>query len=71
MCLLVIESQGDHWVYLERLYELEHALRAGRHKKQFRSDKLGGKLVLTYDETKRMLAVCAVEKVGRSPVSLS
>lgn len=71
MCLLVIESQGDHWVYLESLYELEYALRVGRHKKQFRSDKLGGKLVLTYDESKRMLAVCAVEKVCPIPVDLT
>lgn len=65
MLLLVTTHQGNISVYLENLVDLDRAIQHDRFKKHLRADKLGNTLLLSYDETKRMLAVCAVEKVSR------
>ena len=50
-------------IFLEPLQSLAAAVRNGRIKKTVHAEKIGGNALFAYDETKRMLAVCGVEKV--------
>ncbi len=63
-CLLIVDTgRGEIEVYLESNHDLGHALQHQRPKKSLRQEKIGGQYLLAYDETKRMLVVCATEKV--------
>lgn len=63
-CLLVTRNErGVVSVYLERLLDLEGAVKSSRAKKTLSADKVQGDLLISFDETKRMLAVCVVDKV--------
>lgn len=69
-CLLVIDDvDGDFMVYLERIHDLSAAVAAGRNKKRVVKQKIGDQVLLAYDETKRMLAVCGAEKVSRNGIT--
>jgi hypothetical protein len=57
-CLLVYDNgDGSILVYLEQLHSLGPAVRRGAYKKILQGDKLGGAVLLAYDEVKRTLAV--------------
>lgn len=63
-CLLVVDDpSGNLMIYCERMSSLDTALRNRKHRKILHRDKIGQDLLLTFDETKRMLAVCVTEKV--------
>ncbi|EKM59286.1 uncharacterized protein PHACADRAFT_181292 [Phanerochaete carnosa HHB-10118-sp] len=64
-CLLIArnEAGGDVSIYLERLIDLDNAVKFSRRKKVLSADKLHGDLLFSFDETKRMLAVCTIGKL--------
>jgi hypothetical protein len=64
-CLLVID-QGDGSIvlYLERVQNLGLAIRRGACKKTLQKDKIGDRVLLAYNETKRTLAVSGKLQVG-------
>ncbi|EKM59291.1 uncharacterized protein PHACADRAFT_113812 [Phanerochaete carnosa HHB-10118-sp] len=68
-CLLITrnEVRGDVSIYLERLIDLDNAVKARRSKKTLSADKLHGNLLFSFDETKRILAVCTTEKFHIHP----
>ncbi|KAI0796932.1 hypothetical protein C8Q75DRAFT_796662 [Abortiporus biennis] len=64
-CLLVTQStNGLIEIFLDHHNDLGRAISTGRFKKQFHQEKIGNDLLVTYDEVKRFLAVCAVEKLS-------
>ena len=66
-CLLAIQNaNGEIKIFLERNDTVSQAIQRQISKKTLHTDKIGHDFLLTYDETKRMLAVCATEKVGSS-----
>jgi hypothetical protein len=63
-CLLIVEYPlGAILVFLERLSSLNGAVSRRKFKRQFHRAKLGPTIVMTFDESQRMLAVCAADKV--------
>lgn len=66
-CLLVVgKDNGDIGVFVEKLGELQFAIEHWRTKKLLHQDKIAGDCLVAFDETKRMLVVCSIEKVTRS-----
>ncbi|KAH7903309.1 hypothetical protein BJ138DRAFT_1195037 [Hygrophoropsis aurantiaca] len=63
MLLIVADSAGNLLIYLERLSAIENAIERGRNK-IFHRNKIGQGLILAFDESKGMLAVCASTKVN-------
>lgn len=61
-CLLITQSASQLKVFLERYEDLERRIELdnGRY---FHCEKIGHECLLAYDESKRMLAVCGVDKV--------
>ncbi len=65
-CLLVIDDGRDNLnIYLENLSTLENVIRRNHPRKVLHKDKLGDNLIIAYEETKRMLLLCASSKVRR------
>lgn len=62
--LLLIDQDEKYALYLDSLFSIGDALQHGRQKKLLYKDKLGGEILLTFDETKRLLVLCAPQKVG-------
>ena len=64
-CLLVTSnSQGDLRIFLDRLVNIDQAVTAPNGwKKQLVAEKMGGLSVVAFDESRRMLAICTIEKV--------
>jgi hypothetical protein len=57
-CLIVFDQgEGSIVLYLERVQNLGPAIRRTAYKKTLQKDKIGDHVLLTYDETKRTLAV--------------
>jgi hypothetical protein len=64
-CLLVVnDNQKYISVYLEGIVGMDGALKRDRgYKKRIPVEKVGVDVLISYDETKRMLAVCGSTKV--------
>ena len=65
-CLLIIaDPHNDFYVYLERTRELATALsRGNKSKKCIREERVGDDVLIAYDETSRVLAICSVKMVA-------
>ncbi|KAF7356372.1 VWFA domain-containing protein [Mycena venus] len=63
--LLIVEDADVLYIFLESPVALDHALSRGRNsaKRVLHRDKIGKDVVLSYDEQKRMLSLCAVSKL--------
>ncbi|KIP12766.1 hypothetical protein PHLGIDRAFT_113364 [Phlebiopsis gigantea 11061_1 CR5-6] len=63
-CLVIITGEnGSVDVYLERFSDIDNAIQRHQTKKHLNQDRLGSRFLLAYDESKRMLAVFAVDKL--------
>ncbi|KAK0202722.1 hypothetical protein DFS33DRAFT_1436579 [Desarmillaria ectypa] len=65
-CLLVVDDNqlgGNLNIYLEYPSVLDNAIQQNHPKKTVHKDKLGENLVIAFDETKRMLLLCAPSKL--------
>ena len=63
MLLVIDDSQGHLFVYVESLEAINRALERSNGKKLDRG-KIGQSFVLAYDESKQTLALCGSNKVG-------
>ena len=61
--LLVVANPNKFFVFLERLPFLDMAIRRGKWIKSLNRDKLGQGILFSFDESKRVLVVCASKKV--------
>jgi hypothetical protein len=61
--LIVLSNQDKFFVFLERLPVLDMAIQRGKSIKSLNRDKLGQGVLFSFDEAKRVLAVCASTKV--------
>lgn len=50
-------------IYLDRIDVIENAVLHDKWKKKLHRSKIGNDFILAFDETKRMLAICAMDKV--------
>ncbi|KAI9453856.1 hypothetical protein BJY52DRAFT_1189313 [Lactarius psammicola] len=57
--LLVLASRDKFFIFLERLSVLDMAIQRGKSIKSLNRDKLGQRVLFSFDESKRVLAVCA------------
>ena len=62
LLLIVIDRAGNLLIFLESFAAMDHAVKRERPKTLHR-DKIGHDFLLAFDESKRMLAVCASTKV--------
>ncbi|GBE82556.1 hypothetical protein SCP_0409400 [Sparassis crispa] len=63
LLLAITDGHGKLFIYLEAVTELDGAINRGRYKKLLHRDKIGQDFMLTYDESKRMLALCSSMKL--------
>jgi hypothetical protein len=62
--LLVIDDRQENIsVYLEPMSSIGAAISRGCPKRKLRQDKVGRDVLITFDETKRMLSLCSPTKV--------
>jgi len=61
--LLVLADRENFFVFLEPLTALDSAIRRGKYIKGLNRKKLGQNVLISFDEAKRILAVCASTKV--------
>ncbi|KAH8979281.1 hypothetical protein EDB92DRAFT_1980226 [Lactarius akahatsu] len=61
--LLVLANRERFFVFLEPLRVLDSALRRGKYIKSLNRGRLGQSVLFSFDEAKRMLAVCASTKL--------
>ena len=61
--MLVVGFRQDILIYLERTDVIGNAIYHSRFKKKLHKEKIGNDFLLAFDESKRMLAVCATDKV--------
>ena len=61
--LLVLSDLDKFFVFLERLPVLDLAIQRGRFIKSLSRDKLGQGVLFSFDEAKRVLAICSSTKV--------
>lgn len=66
--LLVLADRDKNSIYLEHLSAMDAVIQRGKAIKTLNRDKVGDDVLFAYDETKRMLTVCASAKV--SPISV-
>lgn len=64
--LLLIDQGEIYAVYLENVFSIGRALEHERVKKKLYKDKLGGGILSSFDETRRLLVVCSPQKVLKS-----
>jgi hypothetical protein len=62
--LLVLADEDKYSIYLEHLPAMDAAIQRGKAIKTLNRDKVGEDVLFTYDEVKRMLAMCFSAKVG-------
>lgn len=65
LLLVVTDRYGRVFIYLDSLAGMDGAIKRNKHKVLHR-DKMGQEFLLAYDESKRMLALCASTKVWTS-----
>ncbi|KAI9460706.1 hypothetical protein F5148DRAFT_1276740 [Russula earlei] len=61
--LIVLADRDKYAIYLEPLSEMDAAIQRAKPIKPLNRDKVGEDLLFAYDETKRLLAVCAPAKM--------
>jgi hypothetical protein len=68
--LLILEDPQILYIFLDSPSVLYHAVSHGRNsaKRTLHRDKIGNDVILSYDEQKRMLSICAASKVCISPI---
>jgi hypothetical protein len=59
----LIDSQGDVVIYLDELGHIDAAIKNKSHARVFQQDEIGQTCLFAFDESKRMLAVCASDRV--------
>ncbi|KAJ7931787.1 hypothetical protein B0H13DRAFT_2227876 [Mycena leptocephala] len=64
--LLILEDPQILYIFLESPSALYHAVSRGRNsaKRTLHRDKIGNDVILSYDEQKRMLSICAASKLS-------
>lgn len=62
LLLIVQDNQGNLFVFLEALAGIDFAIAHNKHKKQLHREKIGQDFILTFDESKKMLALCSSTK---------
>lgn len=63
-CLLIIADENENLsIFYDRLVNIEAAVAGTRVKRDLKSERIGSQPLIAFDEDKRMLAICAVEKV--------
>lgn len=62
LLLIVQDSHGNLFVFLETLARIDHAIASNKYKKQLHREKIGQDFILTFDEQKKMLALCSSTK---------
>ena len=67
--LIARDRLGDCHIYVSSMANLHDAVARQRVMKDLKRDKIGENLLLSYDESKRILAVCGAS--GVSPVHIS
>ena len=63
LLLIIQDNQGRLFVFLETLAKIGHSIERNKFKKQLYQEKIGHDFILSFDESKRMLAICASSKV--------
>lgn len=66
-CLLITSNpRGDMRVFLDRLVNIDQAVTDpnGSLKKRLVAERIGGKSIVAFDESRRLLTICAVEKAS-------
>lgn len=63
MLLVVVDRPGNLFIFLEAIHSIDGAITRSAHKTKLNRDKIGQDFILAYDESKRMLAVCASAQV--------
>jgi hypothetical protein len=66
--LLVLSGRDKHSIYLERLSEVDAAIRRAGAIKLLSHNHVGKALLFAYDETRRTLTVCAPAEVSSMPL---
>jgi hypothetical protein len=61
--LLVLANREKFFIFLERLPVLDMAIQRGKPIKSLNRDRLGQDVLFSFDEVKRVLAICASTKV--------
>jgi hypothetical protein len=61
--LLILANQENFFVYLEPLSALDSAIKQDKYIKCLNRNKLGQSVLFSFDEAKRILAVCGSKKV--------
>jgi hypothetical protein len=62
--LLIVDDRRDNLsIYLESLTAIGNAIDRRRVRRSVHQDKIGRDILVAYDESKRMLALCASTKV--------
>ncbi|CAL1701264.1 unnamed protein product [Somion occarium] len=61
-CLLIMDCKEEIRIYLDRIDVIENAVLHDKWKKKLHRSKIGNDFILAFDETKRMLAICAMDK---------
>lgn len=61
--LLILANRDNFFVYLGHLSSLDSAINQGRYIKCLNRDRLGQSVLFSFDEAKRILAVCGSTKV--------
>ena len=61
--LLILANQENFFVYLEHLSSLDSAIKQRKCMRCLNRDKLGQSVLFSFDEAKRILAVCGSTKV--------
>jgi hypothetical protein len=63
LLLVVADRGGKLLIFLDTLAGVDGAIRRHKHIKVLHRDKIGEEFILAYDESKRMLVLCASAKV--------
>ena len=61
--LLVVDQVEKIGVYLDKFSNIANALSNGRHEKLINKNRIGTDVLVSFDETKRLLVLCAPQKV--------
>lgn len=61
--MIQVES-GDVEVFVERYPEVNTAVRLRRFKKCLKQDRLGANFLVSFNEAKRVMVVCAMDEVS-------
>jgi hypothetical protein len=63
LLLVVSDRDGKLFIFLDTLASMDGAIRRRKSIKVLHRDKIGEEFILTYEESKRILVLCASTKV--------